>query len=1034
MKKMFLMAGLVLASSLYSQNLYQGDTSAEAETDTMTDGTYTSVVSTWHWDDSTAYDGKRSIRLDWMGKMNYPGRHAIVPYLSRLSMKGPELEAEKTYTFSFYAKASQSNYPLTLILRPGAGHIYEVEGSVITKQFKLSTEWRRYQATFSPKFKVDVPKKGYTPIFQFHEAPSGSIWVDAIQMELGREATPYRTPNPVNVGVTVNCGNLFNIFSEGEKIEAVLRTAAASDIVGEVNWRIVDFQGKIVHEQKRRLNGNEEISITADNKLFGWYKIIVEANVAGRMVSSNSKTFVNLKSPVELAPHMQPYCGVFSFPGYDVFELLCKLGVKRQEVRGEWGFPVLWVQPIEYEPGKYDWEVFEWTLKRGRKFGMYNKVASAPMYAPKWLFDPAEWENANAMNSRLVLTPDKFSHWTGFLGEMMTRCGSMIDEIEIGGEDNGRLGRNEYYRKLYPHEIQTATDGTSWLCGGKPFDDLCAMVRAGAREIHRHYPNMKVGAIRPWGGFPGDNWPFVRAMFKQIGKDFNVFPVDQYIMPYHYGPKIDPRRRLHSVDDRQAAYGNAKSLTREYGIGQEVYMSESGFAVDVNFIDEDPLRQFQAEQLAKDFIACRVAGYTAYDYFHAFTVYPSSSYSFTFHQNRRIQSLAAAYSAVARIVENITEGRYLTPDRTTRIVPMRKHDGSGIAAIWAEPGYTLNIPQTALSELTMHDMMGNQLSLTDTQIPLENAPRYFFHADYKRLCALIDKFDIDEADFCQILFRMVSPNQGQLKFVNNSNIRDYELEIRISQSGKALERVVDLPRGSDNICEFPLTDDKLAVHVQRVGSRKGVMQREFTLPLLTPVKSGKEPASVAQVRQRTDIYPPADPWVTWTGPEDLSADFRISWDSENLYLLVLVTDDLHFNKFKERTYEGDSIQIAIDPKNTGNFYLPAGGKALGPDHVEFGLALGNDGQTYRHCSYGPRDLCSRENSSVTRDDKQKLTTYRLTLPWKKLGVRPWKGMLFGMSLVIFDDDADAGQNYYAPIGAGIAGSKKPALYKKFILE
>ena len=43
-------------------------------------------------------------------------------------------------------------------------------------------------------------------------------------------------------------------------------------------------------------------------------------------------------------------------------------------------------------------------------------------------------------------------------------------------------------------------------------------------------------------------------------------------------------------------------------------------------------------------------------------------------------------------------------------------------------------------------------------------------------------------------------------------------------------------------------------------------------------------------------------------------------------------------------------------------------------------------------------------------------------------------MVFGMSLVLFDDDTDAGQEYHAPVGGGITGGKDPGKFLKFILQ
>ncbi|MCX6983311.1 MAG: hypothetical protein NT118_00980, partial [Lentisphaerae bacterium] len=62
--------GLVfgLLTALFSssgQNMYVGDTSAETETDTLTRGNYSTELVPYSWDDTTAFDGKRSVRVDW---------------------------------------------------------------------------------------------------------------------------------------------------------------------------------------------------------------------------------------------------------------------------------------------------------------------------------------------------------------------------------------------------------------------------------------------------------------------------------------------------------------------------------------------------------------------------------------------------------------------------------------------------------------------------------------------------------------------------------------------------------------------------------------------------------------------------------------------------------------------------------------------------------------------------------------------------------------------------------------------------------
>jgi len=42
--------------------------------------------------------------------------------------------------------------------------------------------------------------------------------------------------------------------------------------------------------------------------------------------------------------------------------------------------------------------------------------------------------------------------------------------------------------------------------------------------------------------------------------------------------------------------------------------------------------------------------------------------------------------------------------------------------------------------------------------------------------------------------------------------------------------------------------------------------------------------------------------------------------------------------------------------------------------------------------------------------------------------------VFGMSFVLFDDDAGNGPEYFAPVGGGIAKKKDARKYLKFVLK
>lgn len=1028
---------LFFCLTLPAENLFRGDASAEAETDSLTTGTFSGVgIVPKAWDDKEAFHGKKSVRVDWDARNRIQYSEKYTPSGARwmnhfIGFDTPDIKQGEKYTVSFYAKASKDDYPLTLIAYPNAGWIYfDGNSGQYSKKVKLSKEWKRFTLTFIPHFKANALKQGYSIMLSFADSPVGSVWFDAVQVERGDTATAFTPVSDMTVGVKMNSSDWTNIYLKGEPVKAAIHIAGKGRAV--LKYRTLDYLGGTVSEAQENIDGEKTLYQEIPSARLGWFKIVAELMKDGEKVSEHSTNYVVINPPVKIAQGIEPFCGIIDHDGMDNYERLVKLGVKRNQVRAPWKTAGL--SGLEPEPGVYDFSRFEWSLKKGREYGMKNKVIMSPFSVPNWYFDKKELEKAQKDGGAKYLVPDSSNHaaWTKLIGMIMKRYGNMIDEFELGAEDNGHLGHSGYYMALYPEGIKPDARGVGWLVGGKVFDDLCDMVKSGAAEIRKHDPKMKIGAIRPSEGREGDDWFFVKEMFRKIGKDFNVFPCDPYLaMPYNYGP--DVKSHQGTLDGRFHTAKLAKEFGEKYGCGQPYYISECGIAVDVRYPDESPWRAFQAEMTAKDFVTSRAAGFYAYDYFQGIGAVGGGvePYSFYMVQNQKIQSVAAAYSAAAQVVENVVETKWITPDRVARIAVFRKNDGNAVAAVWADKGYSMPLP----GKFSVTDMMGNTIHPgKDGAFSLSSAPIYIWGTNYAELCSSMEKAHPEHAEFCTIMFRMKDRNTGSLKLLNNSRSRDMVLNVKITDGTQTYIRRIPVPRDSYGICSFPVSGSDIKTAVSCEG-RKNVMTREFKVPAFIPIRQGDTPASpIGSVESRSDIYPPSDPWVPWSGPSDLSAKIFASWTREKLLLKIEVTDDFHFNKFNESTYRGDSIQIGIDPENNGTFHLSSAARPLAPDDIEFGIALGNDGKLYRSSSFGSTEICADGEFTIRRNEEKKTTVYEIAIPWKKLKVVPVSGMLFGMSLVIFDDDSDMGQTYFAPVGEGVAGSKNPGFYRKFILE
>ena len=144
-----------------------------------------------------------------------------------------------------------------------------------------------------------------------------------------------------------------------------------------------------------------------------------------------------------------------------------------------------------------------------------------------------------------------------------------------------------------------------------------------------------------------------------------------------------------------------------------------------------------------------------------------------------------------------------------------------------------------------------------------------------------------------------------------------------------------------------------------------------------------------------------------SSPEDLSADFRAMWDSDNLYLLVDVTDDKLVND--------------TDPVNA--ITLPSGSQAI-PWWYDDSIEVYLDADNAKTAQYGAHDAQFRFNwgekpvlrvynqnteihpegvkfAMVKTDKGYRLET---SIPWKDFAVKPSAGATVGLDVEVNDDD------------------------------
>ena len=143
----------------------------------------------------------------------------------------------------------------------------------------------------------------------------------------------------------------------------------------------------------------------------------------------------------------------------------------------------------------------------------------------------------------------------------------------------------------------------------------------------------------------------------------------------------------------------------------------------------------------------------------------------------------------------------------------------------------------------------------------------------------------------------------------------------------------------------------------------------------------------------------------WSGVSDLGANFSLGWDAANLYLAVLVQDDVYSQTQKDETiFRGDSVEFLLDValQDDGQH------EKLSDDDYQIGLSGGDLRdetvlpQAYMWFPVGQAGSLSGVQVAV----RLSADGYVLeaAIPWGALEVQPVIGNEYGFALSVSDND------------------------------
>jgi serine/threonine protein kinase len=145
----------------------------------------------------------------------------------------------------------------------------------------------------------------------------------------------------------------------------------------------------------------------------------------------------------------------------------------------------------------------------------------------------------------------------------------------------------------------------------------------------------------------------------------------------------------------------------------------------------------------------------------------------------------------------------------------------------------------------------------------------------------------------------------------------------------------------------------------------------------------------------------------WDGTADLTAAWRLAWDTTNLYVAVAVTDDTHVQtQTGSQLFRGDGVEMQFDSDRPGDF-----GPGLSADDFQIALSPGDFAalppSAFRfQGSDGGSFLNAPGGTNVTVAAQQTGQGYNLeaAIPWSELALTPTPGLALGLALNANDND------------------------------
>lgn len=983
-------------------NIFPGDTSFETGT-----GFWLPQCG-WALDDSTAKDGKKSLRLE--------GPFFSTCVNGLLGSARVKLEKDTDYTFSVWMKGESEGQQVILRIMRG-------DWANVAKAVKLSTKWKRFSLTL-PKDRMDKDPNLWHISLASNEMKK--IWLDAVKLEKGSAPSDYVYSEAILC--SLDSGVPSNIFLENEplKFKLSLCNPSSEKRIFNIQWELKDIDSKVIasgsiNEQLANFERKDEIIDLSGKVGRGYFKLCIFAG-GGEKLFNREAYFAVVPEPRKTG---KAFAGIRCSQSFQELSVLPRLGcrwVSLSEMAG-------WDR-IEDEKGHYDPRsllVNDDAVSLVHKLGLDVRFAIGR--TPRWASTAPE-KDPNYSN----YPPADFSHLTEFARFMADRYKGKVQIWEILGESDlswrGKQGWSD------EQAAQNVADFT----------------KAVSEGVRKSGSGARVSAC---GVSSGNALPFMEKVYEKCFEYVDDVDIHPYAGIRNIGPKgtwVTPEKNnldgmLASVRDILGKY-NSRT---EYGVG------ELGYTLDVLSAPFSSFDMESAAILQRSFIISYAAGASRINWYCSYNNDEPLGYRYGIWRDAEgYQPLpaAAAFAWSAYVLDSSVLLSNKIWAQAVQATAFKQDDNAWLILWNRKNNKDIELEFTSgIDGLSAYNMFGTPSGTwkknDKVKCIIGTVPIFFKCAasDIQALESSINSgtMHVPPLEIVPALASGKSVKVGLFNKVFAPVSGTLTLSVSngwMLSDKSAVFKAVPINGKSELL--FPLTHesgsfpDSLTVKADVVTDKGNKLSSSARIDIVWVPETAKKitldgdlsewPGKPLKLSQESIMPPDVLNAKIWKGEKDFSVNFYRAWDNENLYLAFEVFDDIHYLVDSGRLiYKGDCIQIGIDPKNDS-----APGEEYNDGDFEFGLAMTPKGpQSY--CWVPGPDALKSLRYAVKRYSGR--TVYEAAIPWRTLAIPDISaGSIFKMGFVVFDKDGANEATRWMELCRGIAGGKNPSAFKYFILE